>query len=91
MLVAVIMMAFARITHEQEATEEDGNRQAIDDASSTCSLDTATESLASFVASEFAEREPHVAARLRRPEASANAKPSVHTIGLSSAVAVVAA
>jgi len=82
-----VIMASVRVSQKQAPCTTDA---AVSDVISACSNDTATESLASFAAAEYAEWEPHVATRMRR--SATQSKPVARTIGSSlEGIAAVAA
>lgn len=87
MLAAVVIMASVRVSQRQPPVETETDQHVMSDTGSNVSTDTAKESLACFVASEFAEWEPHINMRLRRP--STNSRPVARTIALGSTVAVI--
>lgn len=92
MLGAVVIMASVRVSPQQAPSTTEGGQDVTSDVISACSDDTATESLASFAASEFAEWEPHVATRLRRSATQSKAVVAARTIGSSlEGIAAVAA
>eukprot|EP00928_Gymnodinium_smaydae_P026181 TRINITY_DN20633_c0_g2_i1.p1 TRINITY_DN20633_c0_g2~~TRINITY_DN20633_c0_g2_i1.p1 ORF type:complete len:379 (+),score=68.31 TRINITY_DN20633_c0_g2_i1:41-1177(+) len=90
MFAAVLIMAVARIPQQGAAPaalpEDIASFEARQHREDACSD---TESFASFVASEFAEVDPHKDLRLRRPDATASASSlEAHTVGAVATMAL---